>query len=277
MSRMNYSPPGLYLWDFWLIHEPPDYHLFHLQAPRSLPDPELRHNVARIGHAVSDDLRNWRDKGQIIAQGKPGEWDDLSIWTGSVIKHGGLYYMLYTARSHAEQGAVQRIGLARSDDLYRWEKHPKNPLFEADARYYEKFGTSGFPWESWRDPYLFYNGADKLFYAFITARVRDGELDERGCIGAARSSDLIDWEVLPPVCHPGKFTEMEVPQLFESGGRSYLLFSTNGFSYADSALGRRPLPGRRFAARRVSDDRRRGALARKRACLRLEDRHRSRG
>lgn len=234
---MNYSPPGYYLWDFWLICEPPDYHLFHLRAPRSLPDPELRHNAATIGHAVSHNLRDWRDKGEVLAPGKPGDWDDLSVWTGSVIKKGTLYYMFYTGRTHADQGAVQRIGLARSDDLYHWEKYAHNPVMEADARYYEKSGASDYYWESWRDPYVVFDGNDRCYYAFITARESEGELDERGCIGLARSLDLISWEILAPVCCPGRFCEMEVPQSFEHGGRRYLLFSTNPFWYAASYRG----------------------------------------
>ncbi len=234
MCAMNYFPSGYYLWDFWLIHEGPEYHLFHLQAPRSLDHPELRHNAARIGHAVSADLRDWRGKGEALGPGKRGEWDDLSVWTGSVIKSGDLYCMLYTARSWEDQGAIQRIGLARSDDLYHWEKHPGNPLMEADPRYYEKLESSDFPWESWRDPYLFFHEGERMYYALITARSIEGALDERGCVAAARSGDLIKWEILPPVCRPGKFTEMEVPQLFEHGGRSHLLFSTNPFWYAES-------------------------------------------
>ncbi len=231
---MNYSPPGYYLWDFWLIYETPDYHLFHLQAPRGLPDPELRHNAATIGHAVSHNLRDWRDKGEVLRPGKPGDWDDLSVWTGSVVKKGSLYYMLYTGRSHQDQGAVQRIGLARSDDLYHWEKYAHNPVMEADPRYYEKFGASDYFWESWRDPYIVFDAANRCYYAFITARESRRELDERGCIGLAKSSDLLNWEILPPVCRPGKFCEMEVPQSFEQGRRRYLLFSTDPFWYAAS-------------------------------------------
>jgi len=230
---MNYSPPGYYLWDFWLIFEAPFYHLFYLQAPRSLPDPELRHNAATIGHAISSDLCSWRDKGEVLLPGRPGEWDDLSVWTGSVIKRDGLFYMLYTARSTAEQGAVQRIGLARSSDLHHWEKYAGNPVIEADAEYYEKFGASDYYWESWRDPYLYYSSVDQCYYAFITARAASGELDARGCVAAAKSDDLIRWEVLPPVCFPGIFCEMEVPQVFFGEEQFYLLFSTNPFWYAE--------------------------------------------
>ncbi|RJP71082.1 MAG: glycosyl hydrolase family 32 [Candidatus Abyssobacteria bacterium SURF_17] len=231
---MYYSPPGQYLWDFWLIFEASEYHLFHLQAPRSLPDPEMRHNHAAIGHAVSADLRSWRDKGLALASGKPGEWDDLSVWTGSVIKKGTLYYMLYTGRCRAEQGTIQRIGLARSSDLYYWEKYAGNPILEADGRYYEKLTSSEYYEEAWRDPYLFYDHATRCHYAFISARAGEGKFDERGCIALAKSDDLIHWEVLPPPCCPGTFGMMEVPQVFQHGGRTYLLFSTMNYWYAES-------------------------------------------
>ena len=64
-------------------------------------------------------------------------WDDLATWTGSVIEHDGRWYMLYTGVNRAEQGSVQRIGFAISDDLVHWSKHPAGPLLEADPRWYE--------------------------------------------------------------------------------------------------------------------------------------------
>jgi hypothetical protein len=58
-------------------------------------------------------------------------------------------------------------------------------------------------------------------------------MDERGCIAAAASDDLVHWEILPPLCQPATFCEMEVPQVFRRAGLVYLLFSTNPFWYAD--------------------------------------------
>jgi beta-fructofuranosidase len=59
---------------------------------------------------------------------------------------------------------------------------------------------------------------------FLTARVNAGTSDGRGVIGLARSTDLLSWEVLPPVSLPGNFTEMEVPQVVALNSRYYLLF-----------------------------------------------------
>ena len=45
--------------------------------------------------------------------------------------------MLYTGVNRAEGGLVQRIGLAASDDLVHWDKHPGNPVLEVDPEWYE--------------------------------------------------------------------------------------------------------------------------------------------
>ena len=47
------------VWDFWLaprLSADEPFHCYFLQAPRSIPDPEMRHDLARIGHATSADL-----------------------------------------------------------------------------------------------------------------------------------------------------------------------------------------------------------------------------
>ncbi len=226
-----YSPPGHYLWDFWLLKHGEGYHLYHLTAPRTLPDPEQRHDVARVRYAFSRDLVGWEDRGLVLEPGAPGSWDDLSIWTGSVIAAHGQFYMLYTGRAAGERGRVQRIGLAVSRDLQHWERWSDRPLLEADPRWYEKAEASPTGNESWRDPYVYYEPQEAMFYAFITARVKEGDPQGRGCIAAARSEDLVTWEVLPPVVAPGHFYEMEVPTVWKGNGRYYLTFSTQAQWY----------------------------------------------
>ena len=111
---MVFIPKEHYLWDFWLVS--PDewrdaralYHLYYLQAPRSLHDPDLRHRVATVGHAVSPDLRRWMHRGTVLEAGLPGSWDDRAIWTGSVTIRDGLAYMFYTGLSQADRAPVQK-------------------------------------------------------------------------------------------------------------------------------------------------------------------------
>jgi beta-fructofuranosidase len=221
--------PDKWVWDFWLAQDGPDYHVFYLQAPRSLGDPDLRHWHASVGHAVSPDLRNWRILPDALHPGPAGEWDDYATWTGCVVQHAGTWYLFYTGCNRAEKGLVQRIGLATSADLIRWQKHPENPLITADPRWYELLDQGLWHDQAWRDPWVFQpsqNGTAGAFHALITARANHGLPDGRGVIAHARSDDLIHWDVLPPVTEPGDFGHLEVPQLAEIGDRYYLLFCT---------------------------------------------------
>src|SRR3954447_14006031 len=127
--------PDKWVWDFWLARDEDRHHVFFLQAPRSLGRPDLRHRNASIGHAVSTDLRSWTVLPDALSPGEPGSWDDLATWTGSVLKHEGRWHMLYTGIGTADGGLIQRVGLATSDDLVSWTKHPENPVIEADGRW----------------------------------------------------------------------------------------------------------------------------------------------
>jgi beta-fructofuranosidase len=214
--------PDKWVWDFWLAREGGRHHIFFLQAPRSLGDPELRHRNASIGHAVSTDLSTWTVLPDAIRPGPRGSWDDLATWTGSVLERDGRWHMLYTGISTAEDGRVQRIGLATSDDLGSWTKHPANPVIEADPRWYEQLDPTRWRDQSWRDPWLFV-GDDGLVHALITARSPEGPVDGAGVVAHARSADFVRWEVLPPLTAPGEFAQVEVPQLLRFDDRCLVL------------------------------------------------------
>ena len=222
-----YVPKDHYLWDFWLISWQGKHHLFYLQAPRDLPDPEMRHKLATVGHAISTDLRHWDYLGIALAPGSRGTWDDRAIWTGSIIAWKNKFYMLYTGTNIEEGGKIQRIGLASSNDLNDWIKHPANPIIEADLELYEDKTSSPFSERAWRDPYVIYKKSERMFYAFITARAKGKTCRSYGCIALARSSDLLKWEILPPVSAPQIFMQMEIPQYIAYRGRHYLLFSAD--------------------------------------------------
>jgi beta-fructofuranosidase len=226
--------PDKWLWDFWLAQDGPDYHLFYLQAPRSLEKPELRHWNVSIGHAVSQDLRDWQVLPDALhpSPASTKAWDNYTTWTGSIIRHEGLWVLLYTGGNRAERALVQRIGLATSTDLIRWQKHRANPLLSADPRWYELLDLNLWHEQAWRDPWVFQHPETGDFHAFITARCNDGPADGRGVMGHAQSSDLIHWEVLPPVTEPGDFGHLEVPQRVEMGGRYYLLFSAQASAHS---------------------------------------------
>lgn len=220
-----FALPDRWVWDFWLAEDAGEHHVFYLQAPRDLGDPELRHHHATIGHAVTREFREWRVLSDALHPGEQGAWDDLAVWTGSVLRHEGRWHMLYTGIHRAEQGLVQRIGLATSEDLLTWRRHGANPVLEADPRWYEQLSQGRWRDQSWRDPFLFRVPGEEEVHALITARSPEGPADGAGVIAHARSRDLVDWEVLPPITEPGDFAQVEVPQLSEVDGWSVVLFS----------------------------------------------------
>ena len=74
-----------WVWDSWIADDGDLYHLFFLQAPRSLVDPARRHTAATVGHATSRDLVSWDYLGECFGPADTG-FDDLAIWTGSVVR-----------------------------------------------------------------------------------------------------------------------------------------------------------------------------------------------
>lgn len=215
-----------WVWDFWFAEDRDETHLFFLQAPRSLGNESARHYRATIGHAVSRDLVSWTILPDALGPGRPGAWDDLATWTGSVIKVGDTWSMFYTGVAKAESGLVQRIGRATSTDLVTWERVGHAPLIEADGRWYELLDLDAWHDQAWRDPWLFADPAGNGYHALITARRRSGASDSRGVIGHAFSHDLVQWEVLPPIASPAGFGQLEVPQVVPIGGSALLVFST---------------------------------------------------
>lgn len=236
--------PDRWVWDFWHVRDDDGLeHLFFLSAPRSLAEEGLRHWHVTIGHATSTDLVDWTVHDDAFGPGPEGAFDDYTTWTGSIVRHDGRWRMLYTATNRAEDGKVQRVGLATSDDLSTWERHPE-PVLEADPGFYEKLDLDAWHDEAWRDPWVF-EGPDGWWHCYLTARLPGHLVDarprSRGVVGHARSRDLVTWEQLPPVTAPMDLGQLEVPQLVELGGRWHLLFCSD--VETQDARARIELPG----------------------------------
>ncbi|WP_026924319.1 glycosyl hydrolase family 32 [Glycomyces arizonensis] len=233
-----------WVWDSWYaVDDEGRHHAFFLRASRALLEEGRRHQRASIGHAVSDDLRAWTLLPDALVCDDAPAWDDQATWTGSVVRDGeGRWRLFYTGVSRAEEGRVQRIGSAVSDDLVTWRRLP-GPLVEADERHYEKFGPdSGWFDEACRDPWVFPDPGGEGWRMLFTARVAGPEpARERGVVGHARSSDLEHWEVLPPLSRPDVlgFGQIEVCQLHRVDGQWLLLFCCGDAEASDArrALG----------------------------------------
>ncbi|MBK8085515.1 MAG: glycosyl hydrolase family 32 [Devosia sp.] len=229
------------VWDFWLAHDGTSHHLYFLHAPTALGDPQLRHRNARIGHATSTDLVTWTHHGQILDAGGPGSFDATATWTGSVVRGAdGLWRMFYTGSrflSDDSNANVETIGLATSPDLFSWSKQP-GPVCIADPAHYEVLGSSSWPEEAWRDPWVFRSDRDGLWHMLVTARAATGTEPDRGVLGHAVSTDLATWQVRPPLSQPGSgFAHLEVFQLVELAGTRHLVFCCDASRLAGHRAG----------------------------------------
>ena len=222
-----------WIWDSWYTRAGETWHAFFLMADRSLGDPDLRHFNVTQGHATSTDLRAWDVRGVSLKPSEGPAFDDLTVWTGSVIRGpDGLWHQFYTGGSRAEDALIQRIGHAVSPDLDTWTRVGADGLCldmsPAAAGDYEIEHMIGH-WHdrAMRDPYVIADPEGDGYLMFFTARAPGiAEANAGGAIGFATSPDLYSWTLQPPV-FVGGFGQMEVPQVFSANGRWYCLFCTS--------------------------------------------------
>jgi len=205
------------LGDVDIIRFKDEYHLFHLVLP----------NHDYIAHAVSKNGFVWRRVQNALFISDPGSWDDDMLWTMQVTPdpdNTGHWRMFYTGISRREHGAVQRIGLARSQDLYNWKKdtsgaYPivlRNTLYETNT-------TQGRHWVSFRDPFFYMEDGIRLLLA--NARVADGPVIRRGCVALLEETVTDKFECHRPLFFPQMYDDIEVPGLYKIKNHYYLLGS----------------------------------------------------
>ena len=229
------------------------YHLFHLVLP----------NHDYIAHAISSNGLNWRRVENALFIGDPGSWDDLMLWTMHVSADphkDGSWRMFYTGLSRCDQGRVQRVGLAVSDDLYNWTKYDVNwkdrrgemdpecikseqakqiqltpsrivavqrdesvfPL-SAESPHYESKVEMPRKWISFRDPFFYHD--PQRSWLLSAARVTEGAMVRRGCVGLMEETSPNHFETRPALLAPMQYDDIEVPNLLKLEDDFYLLGS----------------------------------------------------
>jgi beta-fructofuranosidase len=224
-----------WIWDFWLVdpQESDDglWHVYFLQANKTLPHPDDRHRNVSQGHATSTDLINWTHKGTCFAPSGTPAWDDWTTWTGSVVKDdSGLWHLFYTGTRHELGGMHQRIGHATSQDMHSWQRVGDGlclDLVGPNASYYEEYTPGHWHDRAMRDPWVMRNPLGQGWIMYFTARVPGRtEPNAGGAIGFATSPDLMTWTLQKPVYDGGAFGQLEVPQVFKRGEHWYMVFCT---------------------------------------------------
>lgn len=219
--------PDHWVWDSWIADDGDRYHLYFLKAPRALRDPRLRHTAASIGHATSTDLITWAVHDDALLPNTAG-WDDLALWTGSVVQgDDGVWRLYYTALSTSPGHGTrdQRIGMAESDDLFQWRRVGDGPVVRPDARHYQTIPEDPASSDTWRDPFVFKDPAGDGWHMLLCARAPGARRLGDGVLGHARSPDMRTWQLRPPLTAPAGFGELEVPEVRIVGGWPVLLFT----------------------------------------------------
>ena len=234
----RWSPPGRFVWDSWFARHEGRLHAFYLEAPVTAcgGDAERRHDLASIGHATWSP-GGWEEVGPaLMASAEPG-WDDLALWTGSIVRASpwAPFALFYTARRRDDAPVPtphecqrpQQIGLALSDDLGTWRRSrrsEKGPVIPNPGK------GDRFDGVAWRDPYV-RRGEGGPFEAFICARLDPGlaPRDAGGAIAHVTAESLEAWGAPRLFLASDDFYQLEVPQVFwrrqANARRLYFLFS----------------------------------------------------
>ena len=209
----EFSREGEYMKDYYVFREGDTYHLFYnvgkASATQEWTEPG---NEKAFGHATSKDLKKWEHHPRIL-EAVPGTWEGEVVSAPSVIKHEGIYYLFYTGFDDRVRGK-QSIGFATSKDLFHWERHAGNPVYEAPP--WTARNPSG--WLDCRDAHVIAYGKEFLLFTMVTTA------EGKGAISVASSPDLVKWKDLGPAVVT--FTTPESPRVFEHDGLYYMIASS---------------------------------------------------
>jgi beta-fructofuranosidase len=226
MNAVGLKLAGQWVWDSWFAFDGEQHHAFYLQASRALGDPNRRHRNTSVGHAISKDLTNWTVVRDALAPSEAPAPDSWTTWTGSVVREdSGSWRMFYTGTSREDAGERQTVCAATSDDLMTWTKVEPTPVAAADSRWYKTL-SAGFTNEPFRDPWVCRLPGQNEWTMLTTAGAKDASSREvEAVMGVAKSVDLVNWQVQPPLGAPGQgFGETEVFQFEVVDGVPIILF-----------------------------------------------------
>ncbi len=142
------------------------------------------------GVASSEDGLTWtRAKDDyILSVHEPdvGDWEKDCIYQPWLVEHDGKFYNFYNAKKMPEW--IEQMGLATSDNLLDWTRHPDNPVIPVTAGGYdEKFVSDGKVFWDTDHWVMFYFGVGK----------------GGAHIMVAFSHDLLHWTVDPEPLYKG--------------------------------------------------------------------------
>ena len=179
----KFAEPGGYVVDHAIIKKDDLWHLIYIRGIAVTNWPE--YPLSNFGHAVSKDLKSWKIEKPVLNT-RENLFDSYQVWAPHIIQHDGEYWIFYTG---VNDSACQSICIARSEDLYHWERYENNPVH------------TSLPWGAWdkekwsdcRDPMVLKEG--DTFYCYFTAgRIVPETGKHEYCLGIASSQNLLEWK-----------------------------------------------------------------------------------
>ena len=179
----KFAEPGGYVVDHAIIKKDDLWHLIYIRGIAVTNWPE--YPLSNFGHAVSKDLKSWKIEKPVLNTSDE-LFDSYQVWAPHIIYHNGEYWIFYTG---VNDSVTQSICLARSKDLYNWDRHENNPVHIS------------LPWGNWdeqkwsdcRDPMVLKEG-DTFYCYFTAARIVPETGKHEFCMGMASSKNLTDWK-----------------------------------------------------------------------------------
>ena len=215
---MKYKGTYFDMWDTWYLNDDGRIHGFHL---KSHPGQDWN-----VGHICTDDLLHFKKMRDVLEALPEEQYPDdcLGKFTGCAVKKGGKYYLFYTMRDRYRS---EKIGLAVSEDAEHFEEYTGNPVLTLDENIFivRRKGEV----TDCRDMHVVYDGKTNRYYGYFAAMANIESRGELGVVGAAESDDLIHWRNQKIVYIPDFNGVVEVPNVFELGGKWYMTLLTGSW------------------------------------------------
>lgn len=256
-ADMSRAVPNVDLWDHWpvldagmegngRIAEVAGGTLVIALSTPILPDPDMRHDVARLRLLHRRDGA-WRDLGPLLPEGlSPGSRE----WAGSATLDPvtGAFRLFYTATGVLGERTPtfgQRLIETRAelrivgDEVRLSNWRPPVEIVRPDGIDYETDMAGGGgvgTIKAFRDPYWLRDdeGCETILFAGSRAGAMSGW---NGLVGAARR-DGLGWALLPPLVDAtGVNNELERPHAIRRDGLWCLFWSTQAKTFAPGAVG----------------------------------------
>ncbi len=220
--KVGYAPLGFYLKDFCLHRVDGVWHLYHIAGTAGVSCC-LPGNEVWFGHATTRDFVTWETHEACFFIDVRG-WDHGHVFAPYVLTHGGRHWMFYTG---VATDNTQRIGVATSADLFRWERLGDRPVIRPEEYGWAFCPTSG--GAACRDPHVLeHEGRFQMYYTAVT---KDG----RGCVARASSTDLREWRDEGIAYAFSGWNQCESSNVQRVGDRWRLFFGGHhAWSYVDS-------------------------------------------